>query len=90
MSTEDPTQAVVDAEIERALAPYRDLLSPEELEEFRDALQDLLTTHPVANELVRRLRPPPVVGVSGERAFGEAAKVEAVKTKTKPKAGGSR
>lgn len=60
---EDPT---LHAELERALEPYRELLPPEMLEHFRETLADALTTHPVAARLLERVRPPPVVAISGE------------------------
>lgn len=70
MSVEPTTNPFLEAEIERALAPYVDLLAPEALAEFRDALLDALTSHPVATDLVRRLAPAPEVASSGELSTG--------------------
>lgn len=61
--TEDP---FIEAEVERALAPYQALLTPEALDELRDALRDALSTHPVAVDLVGRLRPRAAVAKSAE------------------------
>jgi hypothetical protein len=70
--TDDP---LVEAEIDRALAKYRDLVSPERYAAMRDALADVLTMHPLASRMVHRLRPPPVVDQSGTvgGAEGETA-----------------
>ena len=47
----------LDAEVERALAPYRDLLSDEQLAGMKDMLEHALTTHPVGAALLDRTRP---------------------------------
>src|SRR5262245_2801914 len=60
---EDP---VLEAELDRALRPYRDLLPPEMLRHFRETLADALTTHPVGSRLLERVKPPPVVAKSGD------------------------
>lgn len=60
-----PEDALLDAQVERAMAPYRDMLPPEALAEMRDALSDFLATHPAALRLMARLRPPPAVQFSG-------------------------
>jgi hypothetical protein len=51
---EDPT---LEAELDRALAPYAELLPPEMLAHLREALGDALTTHPVGLSLLERVRP---------------------------------
>jgi hypothetical protein len=61
----DPKEAQIEAQVERAMAPYRDMLPPEALAEMREMLSDFLATHPVAVRLMARLRPAPTVEVSG-------------------------
>ncbi|MEJ7732987.1 MAG: hypothetical protein WKG00_27795 [Polyangiaceae bacterium] len=74
LSPDDPT---VIAQVERALAPYKDLLTPALLAVFREELEHALTTDPIAVDMVKRLRPAPVVQRSGERdADAEAAGAE--------------
>lgn len=57
---------LVTQKVEAALAPYRDLLSPEALEEFREQLEDFVATHPVMERMVGEVLPAPVVKASGE------------------------
>lgn len=47
----------LESEVERLLAPYRAILPPSALEEFRDVLIDSLTAHPVGAEMISALRP---------------------------------
>jgi hypothetical protein len=56
--------------VERALAPFRKLLSSEALEDMADALRDAFLTHPVMSRAFARLRPPPVVAQSDEVEIG--------------------
>jgi hypothetical protein len=87
LSPDDPT---VLAQIERALAPYRALVTPDLLEVFREELEHALTTDPLAVEMVKRLRPPPVVQRSGERdADGLPAGDEDAETAARRRTGGS-
>lgn len=53
------------AEVERALAPYRDLLPADALAQMREVLETALREHPVATRLARQLTPPPFVAQSG-------------------------
>jgi len=74
MSGERASNPVLDATVERALAPFRGLLPPEVLEEFRDTMADALTEHPVSKELLNRLRERRVPDESGdEPALGASA-----------------
>jgi hypothetical protein len=73
--TDDP---FIEAEVARALEPYQALLAPEALGELRDALRDALSAHPVAIDLVGRLRPRAAVAESAEVHVDPSA--SAVKT----------
>lgn len=53
-TTGDP---VLEEQIDRALEPYRAVLSPATLAVFRAFLADALTTHPVGARLLDRVRP---------------------------------
>ena len=47
---------VLAAELNRALAPYRNLVPPEMLEVYRDILRMSLTEHPVGKALLDRVK----------------------------------
>lgn len=69
MASNDPDDwedAFIEAQIERATAPYRDLLPPEALAEMAEVLGDLLATHPVPQRLLARLKPRKEVTASGD------------------------
>ena len=78
---DSPDDPVLEAELARALAPYRELLSPELLAELRETLADALTTHPVGSALLDWLRPAPVVARSGEVEKEGAPAAEGEKAK---------
>ena len=59
---------VVTAQVARALAPYRDALSPAEAEAVEDALWMMLMTHPVVAPWVDALRRDAQVEQSGPQA----------------------
>jgi hypothetical protein len=61
----DPEDPLLEAQIERAMAPYVGMVPPKALAEMREFVSDFLATHPVAVRLMARLRPPPTVDVSG-------------------------
>lgn len=61
----DPEDPLLEAQIERAMAPYQRMLPPGALAEMRELVSDFLATHPAAVRLMARLRPPPTVDVSG-------------------------
>ena len=56
---------LVDAEVERAIGPYRSLLDADALESMRQAIRDTLLLHPIASRYVARLVPAPANVVSG-------------------------
>ncbi len=68
---EPPDDPALEAELARALDPYRDLLTPELQDELREILADALTTHPVGSRLLERLRPPVSGEVERESAPGD-------------------
>lgn len=59
---------VLEAEIERAMRPYRRLLPPEMQEVFEDLLVMAYTEHPAGQAILGRLRPRAEPGGSGPRA----------------------
>jgi hypothetical protein len=73
---EPPVDPTLEAELDRALDPYRELVPPDLLAAMRETLADALTTHPVGARLLARVRPPPVVAQSGDVEAGGAAGVE--------------
>ena len=62
-------ERIREAELDRALAPYTWMLTPEVLAYCRDVLEDMLATHPVAIRAMRRLKPAPVVQQSHKMAI---------------------
>jgi len=64
--SDDRKNPVLEAELTRAMAPYKGVLPDDVFAEFRDALEDALTTHPVGSLLLKRVRPPPQVDGSDE------------------------
>ena len=62
----DQKDPVLEAEIERALAPYKALLPPDMLEVFRAELERALTQDPVGKRLLRAVKPTQAVDHSGD------------------------
>lgn len=67
ITLEDP---VVAAHIERAVAPYRALLSGEALAALEETLWMTLTTHPDVRPMIDRLRRDAATQRSGTRSAG--------------------
>jgi hypothetical protein len=63
---EDP--ADVNARIERALAPYKDLVPPEDLQFMREMLELYANSHPDVATLIDGLRKRPTVNRSTDMA----------------------
>jgi hypothetical protein len=61
----DADAEFLEAELERAIAPYRSLLAADVLVELRSTLALALATHPVGSAVVRRARPTGTVQQSG-------------------------
>ena len=60
----------VDAEVERAVGPYKFLLPPDVLQAMRETLTDMLLTHPVGAVLMNQSRQPTKHDPSGTRLKG--------------------
>jgi hypothetical protein len=60
----------LDAEVERALAPYAHLLPPDVLQTMRETLADMLASHPVGSVLMNESRQPTKQDPSGTRLKG--------------------
>jgi hypothetical protein len=63
LPSEDPE---MDEVIEDAVAPWKDLVPPEVLQEMRERVGDALAAHPDGTRLMRAVRPDPVVQKSTE------------------------
>jgi hypothetical protein len=58
--------AFVEEHVERALAPYREVMPPEVLSAFADELRIFFLTHPVAERMLSRIRPRGVIAASDD------------------------
>jgi len=80
VTTSPGQDPVLEAEIERALAPYKGLVPPEMLAVMRAELERALTQDAVGQALLKQARPAPVVDQSGDvatrAADGAPAKAE--------------
>lgn len=74
-------EGFVEEHVQRALAPHRGMFPPEVLEEFEDDLRCFLLTHPVASEMLARIRPRAERSTSGEGAIMNAASDGVVETR---------
>ena len=72
---EQPEEPLIEAAIDRALERYGDAIPASNLPTLRSALRCVLSTHPDAQEILRRLRPVGDVQESGELTRGEAAQI---------------
>lgn len=72
---EDGPDPFITELIERGIAPYARLLSPEQADELREVLEIILETHPAvapAVDRLRRRRPPSESGARPKRNGGGA------------------
>lgn len=67
-----PPDPVLENEVERAISPYRGLVSPEVLLQMKERLREALLFHPVGRRLLNRVRPLPELQQSDEVARREA------------------
>ncbi|MEJ7729881.1 MAG: hypothetical protein WKG00_11735 [Polyangiaceae bacterium] len=77
MEGQETYDELVAAMVERALAPWRELLPAEALAAMRHQLEDFITTHPAMDRMVQQLAPAKVVASSGEVPKDGAAAVDA-------------
>jgi len=82
-----PPDPVIEAFVDAAMEPYKSLLPPEVLADFRDFVADALATHDIASMLVNQTRNR--VPGSGEQVQGSSAE-EAPELVLKGKTGGGR
>ncbi len=73
-------EPVLDALVERALAPYRDLLPAATIAVMREELELAYTTHPVAARLIARIRERAPTVESEELVRGEDGRFHTVPT----------
>jgi hypothetical protein len=86
-SVEDP---LIEEHVEHALAPYRGILPPEDLEGFREMLVLFYSAHPVAVEALDQLRTTPAVESSGKVLKRDDAALEEASARQKKRARGGR
>jgi len=85
--SDEAKDPILEAELERALAPYRGVLPAEVLQEFRDALEHALTKHPTGSLLLARVRPRQAPDHSDEVPTGLSEAAAAALDKRKKEAG---
>ena len=73
-SSADP---LVEGLLDEAMVPLRGLVPPHALPRLREMLAEVLSTHPVAGDLLERLRPALVVASSAELPRGTGEDVAA-------------
>lgn len=74
MTTDTSTDAFMDEVLDRAMAPYIDLVPADVLVFMRDALREELLAHPVSAKLINRLRPRPDMAQSDDIEIPAAAR----------------
>jgi len=80
---------IVEAQIQRALAPFDDLLPPEDLAVYREMLSLYLNTHPDVAPLVDQLRRAP--GQKSGTVEQESAQIErSIARRAPQRSGGQR
>src|SRR3954463_10993538 len=81
-----PRDPILEEHVEHALAPYRGILPPEDLEGFREMLEIFYSAHPVAADLLEQQRAPPVVESSGDLLRRDDAALEEASGRQKKRA----
>lgn len=84
----EPEDPVLEARVERALAPYKDVLTPEALAEARLLLSVTLTTHPDIAPLMDRLRQGLAKKGDAPETSGVVVKDDGGESRAAPKAPG--
>jgi hypothetical protein len=81
----------VAAQIDAAIAPYRQLWPPEAITAFREEMASTLALHPMASRLLREAMPGEVKDSSGEVGLAGKTPAEAPgPNEQRPAAGGER
>ena len=73
MSKKAHDDVIIEAVVERVLAPYLAVLPPKKLEDFRRSLRFGLETHPDAQAILAQLRPRAEKKWSGKRSTDDSA-----------------
>ena len=72
MSNKKHDDVIIEAVVERVLAPYLAVLSPKKLEDFRRSLRFGMATHPAAQTILAQLRPRAEKKWSGKQRMDES------------------
>lgn len=73
MSNKTHDDVIIEAVVERVLAPYLAILPPNKLEDFRRSLRFGMATHPDAQAILAQLRPRAEKKWSGKRSVNDSA-----------------
>lgn len=73
MPISGPSGTDLESAIERALAPYRDLLTPRQLALFRERLAEAVAEDPLGQKLVAAIRPRAIKHESGDEPVVKGA-----------------
>jgi hypothetical protein len=92
MTTKRAHDPVLEAEVERAMKPYKKLLPPKMQAVFRENLVRALTQDPKGKALLDKVRPGPLVTESGKvlKEGAEAQDSERAASSGEPPRGGRR
>jgi hypothetical protein len=77
MAVKRADDPVLEAEVERAIEPYRALLPPEMLEVLRGLVEMAYLEHPYGQRILHHLRPPPRMSESGSVLTEKGRELEA-------------
>jgi hypothetical protein len=72
MSNKAHDDVIIEAVVERVLAPYLATLPPNKLEDFRRSLRFGLSTHPNAQAILAQLRPRSEKKWSGKQSVDDS------------------
>jgi hypothetical protein len=73
MASQPPDNPLLLEIIERALAPYKELLPAETIAGMRAEMAEAMASYPYPAALLRKLRPPPVVQKSSTQPIDDGA-----------------
>lgn len=72
MSNKKHDDVIIEAVVERVLAPYKGIMPPNKLEDFRRSLRFGMATHPNAQAILAQLRPRAEKKWSGKQRVDES------------------